>query len=99
MTGDLFFFSPIDQRDASWETRELSGVLKSANGPRDGKEACLLSSLPPSFKQGFRHPQGRAREKIPRQPHSLDHMRLIGVSVCWGEGWVTNWKLWDPRDF
>lgn len=88
MTGDLFF-SPIDQRDASWETRELSGVLKSANGPRDGKEACLLSSLPPSFKQGFRHPQGRAREKNP-PPASLSGSREADRSECVLGGRVGN---------
>lgn len=92
----IFFFS-IGQRDASWETRGLSGVLKSADRSSGGNEACRLSSQPPSSKQGFRHPQSWAREKSPASL-TLHHVTLIG-SLYVGEGWVTNWKLWDPRDF
>lgn len=95
MIDDNFLFF-ICQRDASWETRGLSGV-KVANGSRGSNEACLWSSLPPFFKQGFRHPQRRAREKAPA---SLALWSCAADREClWGKGWVTNWTLWDPRDF
>lgn len=75
--------------------RELTGPeagARPAGGLGLGGPACL----PPL--QGFRTPTERSQGEIPCRLHS-ESREADGACVGEGAGRVTDWKLWDPRDF
>lgn len=84
MTGDPCYFSFAGGK-LTEKPRALSGVFKVATRSRGRNEACPLSSLPPTFKQVSRHPEGRAREE-PLPPLLAESCEADGECWGWEEG-------------